>query len=44
MPKGVRFVGVGFRPAVSSPLSEALATNRCCLDQVRRLYGPRSAL
>jgi hypothetical protein len=42
MPKGVRFVGVGFRPAASTALSEALVANRCCLDQVRRLYVRRA--
>lgn len=44
MPEGVRFVGVGLRPAASTAFSEALAANRCCLDQVRWLVGLRSAL
>jgi hypothetical protein len=44
MPKGVRFVGAGLRPAASTALSEALAANSRCLDQVRWLYKLRSAL
>jgi hypothetical protein len=44
MPKGVCFVGVRLRPAASTALTEELAANRCCLDQVRWLVELRSAL
>jgi hypothetical protein len=44
MPKGVRFVSVGLRPAASTALSESLAANRCRLDQVRWQHELRSAL
>lgn len=44
MPNGVRFVGVGFRPAASTAWSEALAANGRWLDQARWLCGLRSAL
>ncbi len=44
MPNGVRFVGVGYRPAASTARPEALATTRRWLARVCWLCGLRSEL